>query len=436
MNVCVLGTGYVGLVTAAGFADLGNHVIAVDVDQHKIEQLKRGEIPIFEPGLDTLVQRNHQAKRLRFTTEIAASIAQSDVVFITVGTPANFDGSADLSGVDRAADGILPHLRENAVVVMKSTVPVGTNRRLRERLAAHPTVHVLSNPEFLKEGAAVDDFARPDRIVIGIDPSDAYAKDVMQRLYHPLCLDRDRIVWMDPASAELTKQVANTMLAMRVSFMNEVAALCEKVGADIHSVRTGVGSDARIGPKFLYAGPGYGGSCFPKDVQALCFTAETHGVTLDLARVTHQVNLRQRGVLAEKLRQSLPTLKGARIALWGVAFKPKTDDIRESPALTLIETLLAEGATVVVHDPAAGEHAKLRFEGRVTVVDDAYDAPEGADALVLVTEWPEYRNPDFDRLRTALKRPVLIDGRNVWTADDARARGFTYQGIGQGGLTV
>jgi UDPglucose 6-dehydrogenase len=310
---------------------------------------------------------------------------------------------------------------------------VGTNARVRRIVAdAAHRIHVVSNPEFLKEGDAVRDFMRPDRIVIGVDSDDSVARDRMTRLYHPVSLSQDRIVWMDPASAELTKYVANTMLAMRISFMNEVAALCEKVGADVHFVRKGVGSDERIGPKFLYAGPGYGGSCFPKDVAALVHTAHEHGVELELAAATDRVNLRQKGILARKLKQVHfdGDIRGKRICLWGIAFKPRTDDIRDSPALQLIEALLGDGAEVRAHDPEALDNARAQLGDKVQLFDDAYEAADGADALVLVTEWREYQNPDFTRLKQIMRQPLLLDGRNIWSGYGLRRQGFTYDGIG------
>ncbi len=438
MNVCMVGTGYVGLVTGAGLAELGNHVVCADVDARRVEALLRGELPIYEPGLDDLVERNTREKRLEFTNDVPAAIRQAEVVFITVGTPPRSDGGADLSAVFGVAELVAEHARSEIVLVLKSTVPVGTNARVRRLVAeAKHAVHVVSNPEFLKEGDAVADFLRPDRVVIGCEPDDRLAKKAMSRLYRPLHLDRDRILWMDPASAELTKYVANSMLALRISFMNEIAALCEKVGADAHMVRFGVGSDGRIGPKFLYAGPGYGGSCFPKDVQALIHTAREHGLELDLACATHRVNERQKGILTRKLKAHFDGfLRGRRIAVWGLAFKPRTDDIRESPALTLLDTLLSEGAEIVAHDPHALEAAKQRYEDRVRFVEDEYAAAEGADALVLVTEWTQYRSPDFARLRTIMKAPpVLVDGRNVWSQYGLLEQGFVYEGIGVRGAT-
>jgi UDPglucose 6-dehydrogenase len=317
------------------------------------------------------------------------------------------------------------------VLVAKSTVPVGTNARLKAIVAqARHKVHVVSNPEFLKEGDAVNDFLRPDRIVVGVDADDTFAREIMARLYHPLCLDRDRLVWMDPTSAELTKYVANTMLAMRISFMNEIAGLCDEVGADVHSVRIGVGSDARIGGKFLYSGPGYGGSCFPKDVTALVHTAREHGVDLQLADVTDKVNRRQKTVLFRKVQTHLGDLRDKRIAVWGIAFKPRTDDIRESPSLTLIDALLEAGATVVAHDPEAIGPARERYGDRVGFAEDHYAAARDADALVLVTEWRQYQNPDFAQLRAVMRRPLLVDGRNIWSGYGLRGQGFTYDGIG------
>ena len=432
MKVCVVGSGYVGLVSGAGFAETGTPVVCADIDEGKIARLKKGEIPIFEPGLDALVKRNVQGKRLTFSSDVPAAIADADIVFIGVGTPSRTDGGADLRAVDAVATAVKEHASRECVLVLKSTVPVGTNARVRRLVeGSKAPIHVVSNPEFLKEGDAVNDFLRPDRIVVGVAEDDRFARAQMQRLYHPLCLDRDRIVWMDPASAELTKYVANTMLAMRVSFMNEIAMLCEKVGADVHHVRQGVGSDARIGPKFLYAGPGYGGSCFPKDVAALVHTARDHGMELDLAVATDQVNKRHKGVLARKLRAHLGgDLRGKRVAVWGIAFKPRTDDLRDSPALTLIDTLLADGASVSAHDPEARANAGAIYGERVALVDDPYAAVEGADALVLVTEWELYRNPDFARLAELMRGRVLVDGRNIWSGYGLRGAGWTYDGIG------
>ncbi len=432
MKICIVGTGYVGLVSGAGFAEIGNAVVCADVAEAKIDALRAGQIPIFEPGLEALVERNTTQGRLTFTTDVAAAIAQCELVFVAVGTPMRPDGGADLSQVDAVASAVAQHATRECVLVLKSTVPVGTNPRVRRLVAgASHRVHVVSNPEFLKEGDAVADFLRPDRIVVGVDPDDTFAREAMARLYHPLSLDQDRIVWMDPASAELTKYVSNVMLAMRISFMNEIATLCERVGADVHHVRHGVGSDVRIGPKFLYAGPGYGGSCFPKDVSALVHTAREHGLELDLAVATDQVNRRQKGVLFRKLRKHFDgDVRGRRIAVWGVAFKPRTDDIRDSAALTLIDSLLSDGAQVVVHDPEAAAHARARYGDQIEIASDPYEAARGAEALVLVTEWRPYQSPDFERLRAEMKRPLLIDGRNIWSSYGLRALGFSYEGIG------
>jgi UDPglucose 6-dehydrogenase len=432
MKVCMVGTGYVGLVSGAGFSEVGNDVVCADVEASKVAKLRQGEIPIFEPGLEDLVRRNAAAGRLTFSEDVPAAIASAQVVFVAVGTPPRSDGGADLSSVDRVAETVAANVTREVVLVLKSTVPVGTNARVRRIVAkAKHTVHVVSNPEFLKEGDAVTDFLRPDRIVIGCDADDEFARDVMGRLYRPVSMDKDRIIWMSPPSAELTKYVSNTMLAMRISFVNEIAALCEKVGADAHQVRFGVGSDERIGSKFLYAGPGYGGSCFPKDVQALIHTAREHGIELDLAGSTHRVNERQKGTLARKLRAQFDgDLRGKKVALWGIAFKPRTDDIRESSALALIDVLLAEGAEVVAHDPAAMENAKRLYGSRVHFADDAYDAAKGADALCLVTEWRQYQSPDFERLKATMRRPLLLDGRNIWSMYSLRRQGFLYESIG------
>jgi UDPglucose 6-dehydrogenase len=436
MKVCVIGAGYVGLVTGTGFAETGNNVVCADLDENKIASLKRGETPIFEPGLEPMLKRNIEGGRLLFTTSVEEAIGNAEAVFIAVGTPPRADGAANLSAVDAVAETVAKVAKREIVLVLKSTVPVGTNERVRRivrsaRKEDDKPVHVVSNPEFLKEGDAVADFLHPDRIVIGLEENDDFAHDLMRRLYHPLSLNRDCLVFMAPASAELTKYVSNTMLAMRISFMNEIAMLCEKVGADVNDVRIGVGSDSRIGPKFLYAGPGYGGSCFPKDVSALVHVAREHSVPLELATATDNVNQRQKGVLLRKLKQQFDgDLRNKRVAIWGIAFKPRTDDIREAASLTLIDGLLAEGASVAAHDPEAREAARERFGDKITVVDQQYDAVKDADALVLVTEWREYQNPDFERIKTLLKHPFLLDGRNIWSSYGLRKQGFTYVGIG------
>lgn len=434
MKICVVGTGYVGLVSGAGFAECGNEVVCVDIDAAKIARLEKGEIPIFEPGLDAIVERNVKGGRLRFSPEVRASIADAQLIFIAVGTPMRADGAADLSAVDAVAREVKEYAGRECALICKSTVPVGTNARVRAIVEGSKVpIHVVSNPEFLKEGDAVNDFLRPDRIVVGVREGDAWAHETMERLYHPLCLDVDRVVWMSPESAELTKYVANTMLAMRISFMNEIAHLCEQVGADVHSVRHGVGSDARIGGKFLYPGPGYGGSCFPKDVSALIYTAREHGVELALATATDEVNKRQKRLLPTKLAEHFASsggLRGKRIAVWGISFKPRTDDLRESPALTLIDTLLEAGAIVSAHDPEAHENAKALYGDRIALPRDHYDAAKDADALVLVTEWRQYQNPDFERLLQLMKGRLLLDGRNIWSGYGLRKLGFQYEGIG------
>jgi UDPglucose 6-dehydrogenase len=432
MKLTMVGTGYVGLVSGACFAEIGNDVTCLDIDAAKVERLNGGEIPIFEPGLEDLVQRNRAAGRLRFTSDTAAALADAEVVFIAVGTPSRSDGGADLSAVDVVAQSVAKYAERDVVLVAKSTVPVGTNARLKKLVqSAKVKVHVVSNPEFLKEGDAVNDFMRPDRVVVGYDQSESYPRQVMSRLYHPVSLSGDRIVWMDPASAELTKYVANTMLAMRISFMNEISSLCEAVGADIHNVRHGVGSDERIGSKFLYAGPGYGGSCFPKDVKALAHTARELGLELELTSTTDRVNQRQKSVLVRKVRNALGgDVRGKRVAVWGLSFKPRTDDVRESPALFLIDALLADGAQVIAHDPEAMEVVRATYGSKIELAKTAYDAVQGADVLALVTEWREYQSPDFSRLKGALKTPKIVDGRNIWSSYDLRNQGFDYVGIG------
>ncbi|MEY4580896.1 MAG: hypothetical protein RL701_5599 [Pseudomonadota bacterium] len=436
MKVCVIGAGYVGLVTGTGLAETGNNVVCADLDENKIASLNRAQTPIFEPGLEPMLKRNIDGGRLTFTTSVEEAINGAEVIFIAVGTPPRADGAANLMAVDAVAETVARVAKREVVLVCKSTVPVGTNERVRKiiksvRKDGDKPIHVVSNPEFLKEGDAIADFLHPDRIVIGCEEDDAFAQDVMRRLYHPLSLKQDCLVFMSPPSAELTKYVANTMLAMRISFMNEIAMLCDKVGADVNDVREGVGSDTRIGPKFLYAGAGYGGSCFPKDVSALVHVAREHSLPLELATATDNVNARQKGVLLRKLKAQFDgDLRNKKIAIWGIAFKPRTDDIREAPALTLIDGLLAEGAKIAAHDPEARTVARERFGDTIEIVDQQYDAVKDADALVLVTEWREYQNPDFDRIKGLLKNPFVVDGRNIWSSYGLRKLGFTYVGIG------
>ena len=433
MKVTVIGTGYVGLVVGACLAETGNDVICGDVDAGKIEGLNRDVLPIFEPGLEEYVARNRKAGRLAFTTDIPAAIAAAEVIFIAVGTPPDEDGSADLKHVLAVADQIGRHAAREVVVVTKSTVPVGTAEKVAEAIRPHARVpfHMCSNPEFLKEGAAVDDFMKPDRVVVGV-ASDV-ARERMGELYAPFVRTGKPILFMDIPSAEMTKYAANAMLATRISFMNEVANLCERVGANVDLVRKGIGSDARIGPAFLFPGPGYGGSCFPKDVKALMRTSEERGAPMGVLRAVEEANERQKHRLFAKVRDALGgTVEGRRIALWGLAFKANTDDMRESPALVLIDELLAAGATVVAHDPAAMHETQRRIGDRITYAESGYAAAEGADALVIVTDWNEYRFPDFARIKAALRTPVVVDGRNLYDPEKMRAFGFTYRSIGRG----
>ncbi len=431
MKVTVVGSGYVGLVAGACFAETGNQVVCADLDAGKIARLQQGMLPIYEPGLEPLVTRNMAAGRLRFTTDMAMAVEHGDVLFIAVGTPPGEDGSADLQHVLAVARTIATHRTRFGVVVTKSTVPVGTAARVREVLdqAGAVEMAVASNPEFLKEGAAIDDFMKPDRVVLGVD--DPRAEALLGQLYAPYVRSGSPILFMDIASAEVTKYAANAMLATRISFMNQIADLCERVGADVFAVRRGIGSDARIGPAFLFPGPGYGGSCFPKDVQALTHTARSVGMQPDLFEAVEAVNARQKQVLFRKVTDELGTVAGITVAVWGLAFKAGTDDMRESPAVSLIDALLAAGARVQAHDPEAMAVARDRWGDRVTLAPEPYAALDGADALVIVTEWLVYRNPDFDRILATLRHPVLIDGRNLYDPTDMAGRGFRYRGIGR-----
>jgi len=438
MNVTVIGTGYVGLVTGACLADAGNTVFCLDVDENKIARLNQGEIPIFEPGLEPVVKRNREAGRLRFSTDVAASVAHGELQLIAVGTPPGEDGSADLQHVVAAARAIGRHMQGYKVVVTKSTVPVGTADKVKQAIIQElkkrgtgSDFTVVANPEFLKEGAAVEDFMRPDRIIIGSD--DARAVALLRQLYAPFQRNRERVIVMGVRSAELTKYAANSMLATRISFMNEVANLAEAIGADIEEVRRGIGSDPRIGYQFLYAGAGFGGSCFPKDVKALQRSAGEAGHPLKLLAAVEAVNEAQKHVLAGKIRRHFGSLSGKRIALWGLAFKANTDDLREAPSLSLIDDLTREGASVQAYDPAAGHEARKLFEknGNVKIVDSAIDALEGADALAIVTEWQEFRSPDFAAIREKLKTPAIFDGRNLYDPAAVRAQGLEYFPIGR-----
>jgi UDPglucose 6-dehydrogenase len=432
MKIAVVGTGYVGLVTGAGFSDFGHDVTCVDIDAARIAKLRSGDVPFYEPGLHDLIRRNTGLGRLRFTTSTAEAVAGSQLVFIAVGTPSSEDGSADLAHVLEAAGQIGAALTQFTVVVTKSTVPVGTADRVRATLGKTATqaFAVASNPEFLKEGDAVNDFLKPARVVVGAD--EPRAIELLRDLYRGMLRTNDRIQVMDVRSAELTKYAANCMLATRISFMNELARLCEATGADIEAVRKGIGSDPRIGNKFLFAGAGFGGSCFPKDLRALIHTAKEHDVALAVVAAAEAANERQKRVMGEKLLAHFGgTLAGKRIGIWGLAFKPETDDIRESPALVLIDQLRAAGATLAGYDPEAMTNVRAQLGAAIELAKDAYAAAAGADALVLVTEWHELRDPDYARLRATMRTPVLVDGRNVWSPSDARKAGFTYFGIGR-----
>src|SRR3954465_14667841 len=433
MKICVIGTGYVGLVAGAGFSDMGNDVTCCDVDAEKIEGLKRGVMPIYEPGLDKLVMLNVAEGRLTFTTDVAAGVAGAEVILLPGGTPPGPDGSADLSFIFKAAEQVAKALTGWAVLVTKSTVPVGTGDKIEAIVKQHAKHEfaVASNPEFLKEGDAVNDFMKPDRVVIGAD--DKRAIDKLRALYAPFTRTTDRMLVMDRRSSELTKYAANSMLATRISFMNDLANLCELLGADIELVRKGMGSDGRIGPKFLYAGPGFGGGCFPKDLRAAVSTGREVGYKLEILDAVVAVNERQKQKLGEKVIAHFGgNLKGKQVAVWGLAFKPGTDDIREAPALVLIEQLLAAGAKISASDPVAIEVVRKQLGDRIEYEESNYDCAKGADALVLGTEWHEFRRPSFERLKSLMKQPVLFDGRNIWSPSEVRGSGFTYYAIGRG----
>jgi len=431
MRLAVVGTGYVGLVAGACFAEHGNDVICVDKDEAKIRMLRRGQVPIYEPGLEELVRRNKAEKRLTFTTSLPAAVRKSTIIFIAVGTPQGEDGSADLQHVLGVARDVARSMNGYKVIVDKSTVPVGTSERVREiirRETAHP-FSVVSNPEFLKQGAAVEDSMKPDRVVVGVE--DDRARELMIELYSTFTRTGAPIMIMDCASAELSKYAANAMLATRISFMNEVAHMCEVFGADVDQVRKAVGTDRRIGSSFLFPGAGYGGSCFPKDVKAMVRFAADKGYTFRILSAVEEVNTAQKLLLVEKMEQHFGSLKQKTIAVWGLAFKPKTDDMREAPAITIVEKLLAKGAKVHAYDPEAMKIAKGIFGPRIAYARKSYDALVGADALALVTEWHEFREPDFDKMRKLMHSPIVFDGRNIYSRDQMRAHGFTYYGIGR-----
>jgi UDPglucose 6-dehydrogenase len=431
MHVSIIGSGYVGLVTGACLAETGNDVVCMDKDADRIASLKAGHIPFHEPGLEPLVQKNLAEGRLQFTADLPAAVRHARVIFLAVGTPSRTNGEADLSAVEDASRAIGIHMDGPKIVVTKSTVPVGTAERVKALVgekAAHPFA-VVSNPEFLKEGTAVQDFMRPDRVVLG--GSDPEALDLLRALYAPFMRREEVVLVMDAASAELTKYAANAMLAMRISFMNEIAGLCERVGADVEQVRRGLGSDSRIGYSFLFAGTGFGGSCFPKDISALLHLGESHGLDLRTVRATMEANRAQKRVLVHKIRREFGEyLDGRAFAVWGLAFKPGTDDMRDAPSVEIIEALLARGAEVRAADPVALPRAREIFGDRVVLEREPYGILEGADGLLLVTEWNEYRFPDFERIRSLLRKPVLFDGRNIWNRRLVEAAGFTYHGIG------
>ncbi|GAB0487818.1 UDP-glucose dehydrogenase family protein [Alistipes putredinis] len=436
MNIAIVGTGYVGLVSGACFAEMGIDVTCVDINPEKIKCLLNGEIPIYEPGLDDLVKRNVEAGRLHFTTDLTTCLDNVEVVFSAVGTPPDEDGSADLQYVLEVARTFGRNIKKYTILVIKSTVPVGTAKKVKAVIKEELTkrgeqidFEVASNPEFLKEGAAIKDFMSPDRVVVGIE-SDR-AKKVMERLYRPFQMNNYRLYFMDIPSAEMTKYAANAMLATRISFMNDIANLCDLVGANVDMVRKGIGADTRIGSKFLYPGCGYGGSCFPKDVKALARTAREYGYTMGVIEAVEAVNERQKEIVVKKLQDKLGTLRGKTIALWGLAFKPETDDMREAPALVVIEKLLEAGASVKVYDPVAMDECRRRIGDRVVYCKDMYDVVIDADALAVLTEWKEFRIPSWSVIKRVMKQPVLVDGRNIYSKDEVIAEGFEYAAIGK-----
>lgn len=437
MNIAIIGTGYVGLVSGTCFAETGNNVVCIDINEDKINQLRRGETPIYEPGLDVLLERNIKEKRITFTTSLADGIKDAQIIFLALPTPPGKDGAADLQYVLGVAKDLSKIITSYKVIVNKSTVPVGTAEKTTAVMLENldPALFdVVSNPEFLREGVAVEDFLKPDRVVIGT--SSEKAKKLMDELYQPFVRQGNPIYYMDERSSEMTKYAANSYLAMRISFMNEMANLCERAGANVDWVRMGMGSDGRIGKRFLFPGVGYGGSCFPKDVQALARTADEHEYDFQIVKSVMEVNDRQKLILGNKiLKHYQGDIKGKTFAVWGLAFKPETDDIREAPALYLIETLLANGATVKAFDPEAMPNVKAIFGDKVQFVENQYDAIADADALVIVTEWSEFRNPDFNKIKATLKSPIIFDGRNVYALDKMKEMGFHYQSMGRGTIS-
>jgi UDPglucose 6-dehydrogenase len=433
LKICMVGTGYVGLVSGACLADFGNRVICVDIDEERIAQIRRGIMPIFEPGLKDLVERNHSANRLIFTTELAEAVRNSRVIFSAVGTPMNEDGSCDLSAVYRVAEDVAANIEDYKVFVQKSTVPVGTSEKVGEiierKMKSKVPLDRVSNPEFLREGSAIEDFMRPNRIVIGVESE--RARDIMSEVYRPLYLLETPIVFTTIRTAELIKYASNAYLATKISFINEMADLCESVGADVGEVARAMGLDKRIGSKFLHAGVGYGGSCLPKDVSAILHTADEAGVPLNILKAVHKVNESRVERLFEKLDVEMPDYKGKTIAVLGLSFKPNTDDLREAPALRLIDRLLESEVQVRTYDPAAMDKARELYEGRIQFFDDSYSAIDGSDALIIMTEWNEFRVLDLEKIKSLLKDPVVIDCRNIYKPDEMKAMGFRYHSFGR-----
>lgn len=436
MHIAIVGTGYVGLVSGACFSEMGIHVTCVDIDEEKIQKLLQGKIPIYEPGLDDLVKRNVEAGRLRFTADLTKVLDDVEVVFSAVGTPPDEDGSADLKYVLEVASTFGRHINKYTIIVTKSTVPVGTARKIKaviqkelSKRGANIDFEVASNPEFLKEGTAVKDFMSPDRVVVGVESE--RARKVMSKLYRPFLTNNFRVYFMDILSAEMTKYAANAMLATRISFMNDIANLCDIVGADVNMVRQGIGTDARIGSKFLYAGCGYGGSCFPKDVKALAHTGREYGCTMQVIEAVEATNEIQKGIIYEKLYRQLGCLEGKSIALWGLAFKPETDDMREAPALVIIDKLITDGAIVKVFDPVAMDECRRRIGDKVVYAKDMYDALIDVDAVALVTEWKQFRVPLWSVMKKVMKNPLMVDGRNIYDREEVESEGFKYFAIGR-----
>lgn len=436
MHIAIVGTGYVGLVSGACFSEMGIHVTCVDIDEEKIQKLLQGKIPIYEPGLDDLVKRNVEAGRLRFTADLTKVLDDVEVVFSAVGTPPDEDGSADLKYVLEVASTFGRHINKYTIIVTKSTVPVGTARKIKaviqkelSKRGANIDFEVASNPEFLKEGTAIKDFMSPDRVVVGVESE--RARKVMSKLYRPFLTNNFRVYFMDILSAEMTKYAANAMLATRISFMNDIANLCDIVGADVNMVRQGIGTDARIGSKFLYAGCGYGGSCFPKDVKALAHTGREYGCTMQVIEAVEATNEIQKGIIYEKLYRQLGCLDGKSIALWGLAFKPETDDMREAPALVIIDKLITDGAIVKVFDPVAMDECRRRIGDKVVYAKDMYDALIDVDAVALVTEWKQFRVPSWSVMKKVMKNPLMVDGRNIYDREEVESEGFKYFAIGR-----